>query len=307
MRTILLPLLAVMISAAYTMGATDVALVALSIQTYEQVETIRSEMHDAVGDLSDEKRAYELAIRELNAEPKSQEQLDELAADIKRHWESLNRFQNGDGAEASTAYSRKRVRDLTLILEASKIKTDDERDAFRQKYQPEIDELAAKIRTLEAPFQKLIRNTQEPVNAENEALINLIRPYIKAPDSSYPGSTVQSINATVHMAFGSSNWNDSDDNQIAWAHIRIRSLDEIEDYHRENLLDGTYPIQSLSDGSIWVWAGHFLITFVADDDALKGKENIQQAIHEFIDLEGLASIQAAQHAELETVATGSAE
>ena len=302
MRTILLTLCVVLLATVNATATTDGALVALSIQTYEQIESIRSEMRDAVGDLSDEKRAYELAIRELNSEPKTQKQLDELDADIKRHKGILERSQNFNASGDSIAYSHKRVRDLTLILEAGKLKTDDEREAFRQKYQPRINELAARIQSLEAPFQDRIREAQEPTQAQNEALAEIIRPHIKAPQDGYPGSAVSHINATVHMAFGSSNWNDRDDNQIAWAHIRIRSLNEIEDYHRENLLDGKYPIQSLSDGSIWVWAGHFLITFVVDDEALKGKENIQKAIHQFIDLKSLASISA----ETKQVAAGTA-
>lgn len=300
MRLIWLILLAVLLSTTNTMGATDEALVALSIRTYQEVEAIRSEMRDAASDLSDKKRAYELAIRELDAPPKTSDQLDKLAAGIKRHVAIIKRARGDNGSEASIAYSQKRVRDLSLILEASKLKTDAEREAFRQKYQPRIDELTDRIQATQSPFQVRIRDTQMPVHAENDALAEMIRTHFKTPDSAYPNSSVGQINATVHMAFAASHWDDRHDKQIAWAHIRIRSLDEIEDYHRENLLDGKYPIQSLSDGSIWVWAGHFLITFVADHDSLKGKENIQQAIHQFIDLDGLAAITT----ESEQVAAG---
>ncbi len=290
MRLIWLTLLAVVLSTTHTLGATDEALVALSIRTYQEVEAIRSEMRDAASDLADKKRAYELAIRELDAPPKTPDQLDKLAAGIKRHAAIIKHGQDGNGSEASIAYSQKRVHDLSLILEASKLKTDAGREAFRQKYQPRIDELTNKIQAIQAPYRVRIQDTQQPVRAENGALAEMIRTHFKTPNAAYPDSSVGQVNATVYMAFAASHWSDRNDKQIAWAHIRIRSLDEIEDYHRENLLDGKYPIQSLSDGSIWVWAGHFLITFVADDDSLKGKENIQQAIHQFIDLEGLAAI-----------------
>ncbi len=300
MRTIVLSLLAVMLSAVSAVASGDGAVVARTIETYEQIDRIRSEMRKAVGGLADEKRAYELAINELSGEPKTQQQLDELSGSISQQSESLKRIQASNGSKKSLAYCQRRIRDLTLILEASQLKTDTERDAHRQKLQPKIDQLATKIQSIQGPYKERIGEIQAPADAGNDALAAVIRPYFKAPESTYPGSTIEHFNATVHMAFGASNWHDSAGNQVAWAHIRIRSLDEVQDFHREKLLDGKYPIQSLSDGSIWVWAGHFLITFVVDDDALKGEEHIQEVIHQFVDLQGLAAIEA----ESEQVATG---
>jgi hypothetical protein len=291
MRSILACVLTVTLSAAGAWALDDAAVVAEAIQTYEQIEAIRAEMRDAVGELSDEKRAYELALYELDGKPKTKAQLDELAGSIRQQTKSLERIQANNGSKKSLAYCKRRIRDLTLILQASQLTTDAQRAAHRQKLQPRIDELAAQIRSIQAPYEERIQEIQHPADAGNDALTAVIRPHIKTPESAYPGSTAEHLNATVHMAFASCNWNDRDGNQIAWAHIRIRPLDEIEDYHRENLLDGKYPIQSLSDGSIWVWAGHFLVTFVVDDDGLKGKENIQEAIQQFIDLQGLAAIQ----------------
>jgi hypothetical protein len=300
MRAIQLSLCVVLLFVSSVWASDEGAIVAQSIDTYEQIEAIRSEMRDAVGDLADEKRAYELADYELDDEPKTQDQLDELTGSIKQQAKSLERMQAGNGSKESIAYSQRRIRDLTLILEASKLQTDAERDAHRQELQPIIEKLAADIQSIELPFQTSMREITGPADAGNEALAGVIRPYIKTPESTYPGSTIEHFNATVHMAFGSSHWNDSDGKQIAWAHIRIRSLDEIEDYHREKLLDGKYPIQSLSDGSIWVWAGNFLITFVADDDELKGQENIQEMVKQFVDLQGLAAIKV----QAGSVATG---
>jgi archaellum component FlaC len=300
MRTILLSLLAAMLPAVTALASDEGAIVARAIETHLQVQAIQTEMRDTVGGLSDEKRAYELALRELDTKPKTRDQLNELATEISRQTESLKRFQANIGSEDAIDYCKRRIRDLTLILEASKLKTDTQRDAYRQKLQPKIDKLTEQIRSIEAPFRERVREVQGSADAGNEDLAAVIRPHIKTPESTYPGSTVEHFNATVHMAFGSSNWNDSEGEQVAWAHIRIRPLDQIQDYHREKLLAGKYPIQSLSDGSIWVWAGHFLITFVADDEKLKGEENIQQAVQQFVDLEGLAAI----HTETESVATG---
>ncbi len=290
MRTIVLSLFVVMLSAASAVASDEGAIIARSIQTNEQIGAIRTEMREAVGDLSDEQRACELALYELNGEPKTQAQLDELAGSISQQAKSIERIQASNGSKKSLAYSQRRIRDLTLILEASQLKTDAQRDVYRKKLQARIDKLTAKIQTIQAPFKARITEIEVSTEDGNDALAAVIRPHIKPPESTYPGSTIQHFNATVHMAFGASHWQDSDGKQIAWAHIRIRSLDEIEDYHREKLLDGKYPIQSLSDGSIWVWAGHFLITFVVDDDTLKGEDNIQKVIHQFVDLEGLASI-----------------
>lgn len=266
------------------------ALVAQTIETYEQVEAVRARMHEAVGDLALEKRAYELALYELENEPKTAKQVHELAKEIQQQRETLQHYKSQGASADSIAYCKTRIRDLTLILRAGKLQTPQQRDRFLAQVQPKVDELAARIREIEAPYQVKIKAIQSAADEANQALTELIRPYLKTPESTYPGSTVQHVNATVHMAFGSGNWNDRSDRQLAWAHIRIRSQDEIQDYHRKNLLDGKYPIQSLSDGSIWVWAGNFLITFVADDEAITGEANIQEAIHQFIDLESLAAI-----------------
>lgn len=300
MRTFVIGLLMVVCSAASAVASDGGELIAQTIQTYEQIEAVRTRMREAVGGLSDEKRAYELALYELDNEPKSAKQVHELATEITQQGETLQRLKSRGASAASIAYCKKRIRDLTLILRAGKLQTRQQRDAFRAQVQPQIDQLAAKIRAIEAPYQAKMQAIQAAADQGNDALTELIRPCLKTPNTVYPGSSVQHVNATVHMAFGSGNWNDRHDKQVAWAHIRIRSLDEIEDYHREKLLDGKYPIQSLSDGSIWVWAGHFLITFVADDKAITGEDNIQKAIHQFIDLESLAAISA----ENEQVAAG---
>jgi len=136
------------------------------------------------------------------------------------------------------------------------------------------------------------RRTLRAIGLGLEALTALLSRYIKTPETLFPGSSADPFNATAHSAFGACHWRDADNNQVAWVHIRIRSLDEIQDYHRNNLLDEQYPIQSISDSSMWVWAGHFLITYVADDPSLQGQDNIRKKIHEFMDLKGLASIQA---------------
>ena len=281
-------------------GDSGGALVARTIQTYEQVEEVRARMYEAVGDLSSEKRAYELALYELKNEPKTAKQVHELAKEIQQQGETLQRYKSQGASADSIAYCKKRIRDLTLILRAGKLQTPQERERFRAQVEPKVEELAARIREIESPYQAKMKAIQAAADEDNQALTELIRPYLKAPESTYPGSKVQHVNATVHMAFGSGNWNDRSDRQVAWAHIRIRSQDEIQDYHRKNLLDGKYPIQSLSDGSIWVWAGNFLITFVADDETITGEENIQDAIHQFIDLESLAAISE----ETEQVAAG---
>lgn len=300
MRSILLILFAILLCVGPAVaekpdGASRIEpgwLIAESIRTYEQVEAVRSEMNEAVGDLDEAKRIYELAIRELARGAKTQDQLDELTASIERERSSLKQYEQNGHSQSAIDYSKRRIRELALIKEAGESATDAQRDAFRRKYQPKIDDLNKQILAIREPYEKQIKAIQKPADTHNEQLAELLRPYFKAPVARYPGSTVGQVNATLHMAFGAGAWNDSDDEQIAWAHIRIRSLDEIEDFHRENLLDGTYPIQSLSDNSLWVWAGHFLITFVADDETLQDKETIQQAIHDFVDLEGLASISA---------------
>ncbi len=300
MRKVLFFLAAVLLSVSSAPASDHGNLVARSIQTYEQIEAIREQMRDATADLTAEKRAYELAIREANAGVKTEQQLKELRTELDRHQQILANAQKNNTPAASTDYSRKRIRDLSLMIEAGSLQTDVQRKAFTIKYQPKIDRLNKQIKRISTPYHTRISELQDAANADSDALVDMLRPYFKTPDANYTGSSVDAVCADMSNAFGSGNWNDSDDERIAWAHIRIRSQDEIEDYHRQNLLDGKYPIQSLSDGSIWVWAGNFLITFVADDDAIKGKDNIQQAIHDFIDLEGLASIQI----ESTQVATG---
>ena len=62
MRSILLTVMTLTLVITPAVASQDGVIVMKSIETYQQIEAVRHEMREAVGELSDEKRAYELAV-----------------------------------------------------------------------------------------------------------------------------------------------------------------------------------------------------------------------------------------------------
>ena len=75
-----------------------------------------------------------------------------MASDIRKQSEHIKERLANNMPTQSIEYSKRRVRDLTLILEAARLKTDQERQAHRGKLQPRIDQLSAKIESIEGPL-----------------------------------------------------------------------------------------------------------------------------------------------------------
>ncbi len=62
-------------------------------------------------------------------------------------------------------------------------------------------------------------------------------------------------------------------------------------------LDETFLVTSHSNGSIWGWAGHFQVRFIMAKKEWQGKENVAEAVKAFVDLKGLAEIDATEKPE----------
>ena len=105
------------------------------------------------------------------------------------------------------------------------------------------------------------------------------------------GSRVSAIPSDNLISY---RWNDANRKQVAWAHLRLRDKPAIRPEARK--LDDTYYVTTNMDRSIWLWAGHFHICFVMSKKEWQGKDNVAEALKAFIDLKGLAEIDAAPKA-----------
>lgn len=294
-------LLLFMISPAW---ATDLeALLAQSIQTYQEIEAIRKEMREAVGSRTPQKRAIEQALQTLDQAPLEQAELDDLEGQINRETEWLEQMQKSGVGEASLQYRRHRLHELSLQREAAAISDEAEQTSHRTKLQAQLKQLNAQIHEIQGPFSRQIEALQSSVSDQNSVLTKSLRPFFKTPGRQYEGGSIQFFQATVHNAFVSLEWIGPDEKRLAWAHIRIRPLSEIQEHDRNRLLNEKFPIRTVSNDSVWVWAGHHLITFVPVHDKLKDEAKLLEMIHEFVDLDGLAQISAHPQNEVAEVNT----
>jgi hypothetical protein len=155
----------------------------------------------------------------------------------------------------------------------------------------ELNGLSVEERRLSKPFDEQIKQVKQIAPERNAAYKNAIGKYCLIPGKEYVEVVKTNINASIGGSIISYQWKDAKGGTIAWSHLRLRDKPSISS--RSKMLDDTYLIVSHSDNSIWVWAGHYKIAFFMNNKEWHGKENIAKAVKAFIDMKGLAEIDAA--------------
>ena len=154
----------------------------------------------------------------------------------------------------------------------------------------ELNELSIEERRLSKPFDEQIKQVKQVAPEKNAAYKNAMGKYCLIPGKEYVEVVKTNINASIGGSIISYQWKDAKGGAIAWSHLRLRDKPLISSLAKTP--DDTYLITSHSDGSIWVWAGHYQIAFFMNKKEWHGKENIAKAVKAFIDMKGLAEIDA---------------
>ncbi|MCF6175469.1 MAG: hypothetical protein L3J71_06865 [Victivallaceae bacterium] len=171
-----------------------------------------------------------------------------------------------------------------------KIKFDKTKTAELDELEKTRNDLIARIDKLQLPFKKQKSTVSNNINLDqkNSELKSLLDTLI-TPVTGKKSAIVdkKSVDATFTTAFVSCYWKQGK-KQIAWAHIRIRP--EKNNRFIKNKLANKYPITSINDNSIWLWAGNFNICLVVNDKKLQNKEKVKELALQLLNLHGFKKI-----------------
>jgi hypothetical protein len=270
---VMLLLAVVMISPA--LGADVNELVRRSLKAYTEKEAIGAEMRKATANESARMSALWSAISALKKPAPDAEKVK--------------------GYEHSMEYARTQIAMYELLIELAKITDPAKRAEKLKEVEAERKTIREKQRELGKPFNDRISELGRAADADAKAFDDAMKAYCLTPGGEFKGAVPKSTRATPSDAFISYNWNDADGKQVAWAHLRLR--DKPETRKDAKLLDGKHAITSHSGSSMWVWVGHFKVAFIMSKKEWQSKEMIAKAVKAFIDLDGLAKLDAAPEAE----------
>jgi len=184
--------------------------------------------------------------------------------------------------ENSLKYKVRRVDSLEKELET--LKTDKVKQDEVAQLEMELKETLAEIKSIKQPFTTKKNEFLVKMKAaeQNSELSTLLRPLV-TPKTDINGKKVASkaFSANFSTAFASSNWY-VNNKRIAWAHIRIRPVPGRTGTIKK--LAGKYPIQSISNNSIWFWAGKYQICFVVDDKQYQTQDKIKELAQKLLKL-----------------------
>lgn len=265
-------------------------IAARSIAFYQQKQQIQEQQRQALKGLPDEQRVYQQIVDWTRQAPLEAPAIKQLDQRIAKKQAQINVARKSGRTGATMERLGEELTKLQIERQVRSSRNPMQRVQLRNKAQAEVDRLQAQIDQKSNPFARQLRSLNQEARAFNPALKFAFDSYFKANGGANGSATRKHFNANAADAFMSVQWDDATGNQVAWAHVRLRPTEEIPQHARKNLLDGKYPIQTAGDNSLWVWAGNVLITFVPTAEQLKREATLKQAVHDFIDMPGLASV-----------------
>lgn len=263
-------------------------LTSRSIQAHAKIASIQTEMDAALGERRAQYQGLLAALDQLKFPAMNASALAEMDKKIATETQTLKQFLKMGTPTESLQFTYSRIMELTMKRNAGSITSESERSEFRSTMQSEFTRVSDEIEQIEKPFKAKIAKVTKSVSKDDAELTNELSQFFIESK----GTSLKHANATMHTAFAGFEWYNASGERIAWAHIRFRSQDEIEDADRQEMLNGKFPVRTANDNSLWVWAGNFLITFVPVDENLKDEETLKDAIFDFVKLGALAKINA---------------
>jgi len=251
-------------------------LAAESLAVYKSVEEISAQQKEAT-------REQSRRIKEIES------RLKELTPGIIETYNS--RIQN---YTAEIELLREKIAELRRKIDEFKKADTEQTKAEEARLEAEAGELRAREQEIGKPFDEQIEQLKRIAPDKKAAFSKAMEKYCLIPGQRYGEVTGSRAGATFGGSIIPYRWRDVKGKQVAWAHLRLRDKPVIRPGARK--LDDTYYVTSQTTGSIWLWAGHFHICFVMSKEEWQGKEKVAEAVKLFIDLKGLAGIDAAPKA-----------
>jgi len=190
-------------------------------------------------------------------------------------------------------------------IELAKITDANERAELLEKYDADRKRLLAEELAAGQPVRERIDELRQEVKDKEAPFEKAMKPYCLLPGQNYPAVAITMVSAQYYKGFVRYYWRDAAGNkQLASATIELKEKPAIKE--NAEMLDGTFYVSDNWPDSIVVWAGYFRIKFVPQKAAWRGREKIAKIVGDFIDLEGLAKIDASQNdTSLNALAMGS--
>ena len=262
-------IVSIIVFAASHSASGDVAkLAAESLKTYCALEAIGAEMRLASNGITNRVRAIESLVRDAGKPAPGADKIEEYQQEIRR--------------------LKQQIAHLELKLEMARITDADTRKARVGELKTELKQLRAKEREVTKPFNDEMSKLKARVKDRYQPFVEAMKQFCRIPGETYPEVVKTEVHATFHSAFASYSWKNAEDKQLVWAHVRLRDRPEVP--KKAKKLDHAHYIMSSSHQSIWVWAGHFQITFMMQKKEWQGAEKVEKALKCFVDVDGLAKI-----------------
>jgi ATPase subunit of ABC transporter with duplicated ATPase domains len=261
--------------------ASDDNLAKKSLKVYQEIEEINKKASAATKKVS-EKQSKTYKLKRNLSKKMTAREIEYIEKSIER--ENKNLEYNRKQIERSTA----QIKLNNEILKMNQL-PEPQKKAKLVVLESKHQELLKEHQLLSKPFNDKVKQLRKDVEADNKAFSKLMKQYFLL-SKSFPEIASVTVNATIHSAFISVHWNDKNDKQLVWAHVRLREKPVINS--NSKTLADKYYLSSSSNSSVWVWAGHFQVAFVADKKNFRNETKLQKAVQALVDLEGLAKIKA---------------
>jgi len=247
-------------------------LAAESLMLYKKVEAINADMKAASSDLDKGLKYVRYRIRRLK----------EPVLDDKKLKNCLNNIDQ---------YKRW-IAEREACIELAKITDANERAELLKKYDADRKRLLAEELAAGQPVRERIEELKEEVKDKEAAFEKAMKPYCLSPGQNYPAVAITMVSAQYYKGFVKYYWLDAGNKQLAYATIELKEKPAIKE--NAEMLDNTFYVSRHWSTLIEVWAGYFRIKFVTQKPVWRGREKIAKTIRDFIDLKGLAKIDAAR-------------
>lgn len=248
------------------------------LKVYEANEKLNKESNSVTQDLNSKKNSLYSSQRTLKKGFGSEEvsRLEKDMTDLKKS------IADYEGYLKNYKIKLKAKEDLMAMSKLSK----EQQAAKLKEIDEELKTIREKVNSLSKPFRDKRSANERSLSAEEKDFEAFMKKQFTT--SKKLGIDTVEVSPGLASAFSSVTWKKGN-NRVLWAHIRMRPLPE---KNNSPLLFDKYIASTISDNSIWYWAGHFQIAFVSSDPSFKNKEKLKEAVKELIQSETLSAVKA---------------
>ncbi len=248
--------------------------VAAGLEARAKTKAIQAEMRTAGGDSTNRAHMLQMQARALAKPAPKPREIANMARQLamyRRRVEDMKR----------------RIRDMEQAIELAKFADPKARAAKAKELQAEAKKLTLASGQAMRPYFDRMRQVKKELAESTGYRADALKPYFLNPTQKHPKIATMKIRASTTSGAVSCCWRAANNAIIAEATLEVVPMSK---FKSRKLLANTYPLGYVNDQYLVVTAGYFRVRLSGSDKKLQGKDNIQQAVQDFVDLKGLAAI-----------------